>query len=481
MISIIDQSVYKLYQWQQRMFLAAGLFVSSSLFIAVKSYSSSELAKPNLAAFAPMQPVFQKPTALPKRRPDPALAYPGIPVSIALPAPKPSLSDVLPKSTATVGEMIRAQTGVYAGKEIQLTLQAGEGIAALLRRAGYDSVSIAAAVDAVADKASLRRLRIGTKFQVAKKGFRFSVKLGQDIFVIHSHKYGWAALTALRPTESYITFFQGAINGSIYKAAMAAGVSEVAFNEYVRVLGFSVDFQREIRDGDSFELLYETDRDSLDGKFISGQLHYAGLILSGKNLGFFRYDGTNKITSWYDENGNSAARTLIRTPISGARLSSSFGRRKHPVSGFNAMHKGVDFAAPYGTPIIAAGSGVVKEAGWKGSFGRYIRIRHNTTYDTAYAHLQRLAPNIHIGSHVKQGEVIGYVGSTGKSTGAHLHYEVMVNNRQVNPMTVRLPTGQHIEEKHLTAFKKSIARIDREVLSHGTVRFVSKDNLNTTP
>lgn len=476
---MVKQAIYKPCKWHKMVVLAAGFIASSSLCISDELHANDDFFKPIHVAFAPMQPVFQEPVALPKSKPDPALAYPLISVSITLPTSKPALSDVFPESTATVGEMIRVQTSINAGAETQLTLQAGEGIAALLRRAGYDPVSIAAAVDAVADKASLRRLRIGTKFQVTNKGFRFSVKPGKDIFVIYHDEGGWIALTALRPTQSYITFFQGTINGSIYKAAMAAGVSEAAFNEYVRILGFSVDFQREIRDGDSFELLYETDRDSLNGKFISGRLHYAGLVLSDENLGFFRYDQANDITGWYDENGNSAVRTLIRTPISGARLSSSFGRRKHPISGFNAMHKGVDFAAPYGTPIIAAGSGVVKEAGWKGSFGRYIRIRHNATYDTAYAHLQRLAPNIHYGSRVKQGEVIGYVGSTGKSTGPHLHYEVMVNKRQVNPMTVSLPNGQRIDEIHLSAFKKTVANIDRELLSHGTVRFASNENFNT--
>ncbi len=472
------EAFYRPCQWQQTMILAAGLLVLSSLFIPVKSRGNDESAKPIHAAFEPMQPVFQKSLALPKSKPDPALAYPIIPVSITLPSSKPSLADVLPKSTATVGEMIRGQTGVYAGDENQFTLQKGEGIAALLQRAGYDSASIAAAVDAIAGKASLRRLQLGTKFQVASKGFRFSAKPGQDLFVIKYHKNDWAALTAIRPVERYITFFQGTINGSIYEAAMKAGVSEAAFTEYVRILGFSVDFQREIREGDSFELLYEIDRDSLDGKPIGGRLHYAGLVLSGQNLGFFRYDSADKITSWYDENGNSAARTLIRTPISGARLSSSFGRRKHPVSGFNAMHKGVDFAAPYGTSIIAAGSGVVKEAGWKGSFGTYVKIKHNATFDTAYAHLQRLAPHIQRGARVKQGDVIGYVGSTGKSTGAHLHYEVLVNNRQVNPMTVRLPNGDRIDKRHLVAFKKIVAEIDKEVLSHGTVRFANMGTLN---
>ena len=168
--------------------------------------------------------------------------------------------------------------------------------------------------------------------------------------------------------------------------------------------------------------MYTVDRDSLSGDVVAVDLKYAGLSLSGDQLGFFRYDGAGNAIGWYDENGNSAARTLIRTPITGARLSSSFGTRRHPISGFNAMHK-VDFAAPKGTPSLPP----VLEwcvGGMKGSFGRYIRIKHNTTYDTAYAHMNRIAPHITAGSRVKQGEIIGY-GSTGRSTGAHLHYEIL--------------------------------------------------------
>ena len=424
----------------------------------------------------PLRPNIQTKQALPTGRPDKALAYPNNPVSITLPVSKPELKDVFPRSTTTISEMIRKQTGLNTVDEVQLSLRAGEGVGALLRRGGYDSAKISAAVHAIADKASLRRLQIGTKFQIAEKGFRFMAKPGRDIYVIQHQDSGWLALTALRPVDSYVSFFQGAVDGSIYKSAIAAGVSEAAFTEYVRVMGFSVDFQREIRTGDRFELLYETDRDGIDGRRIGGKLHYAGLVLSDRSLGFFRYDKADDAVGWYDEEGNSAARTLIRTPITGARLSSSFGQRKHPVSGFNAMHKGVDFAAPLGTPIIAAGSGVILESGWKGSFGRYIRIKHNATYDTAYAHMKSIAPRIRVGAYVKQGEVIGFVGSTGRSTGAHLHYEIMVNNRQVNPMTVSLPTGERIDSHHLGAFREIVTKIDKEVLSRGTVRFAGMGN-----
>ena len=474
------QVLHHTAHWALFSVFAARLFVSMRFSAHADTQIRGEPTQASQLNPTPMQPVIQLKPVMPTGRPDKALAYPNNPVSITLPVPKPALEDVFLRSTATISEMIRKQTGLNTADEVQLSLRAGEGIGALLRRGGYDTKKISAAVNAIAGKATLRRLQIGTKFQVTDKGFRFMAKPGRDVYVIQYPDNGWLALTALRPIESYVSFFQGAVDRSIYKSAMAAGVSEAAYTEYVRVMGFSVDFQREIRTGDRFELLYETDRDSIDGKRIGGRLHYAGLVLSDQRLGFFRYDEADDVVGWYDEEGNSAARTLIRTPIAGARLSSSFGRRKHPVSGFNAMHKGVDFAAPLGTPIIAAGSGVIRESGWKGSFGRYIRIKHNATYDTAYAHMKSIAPQIRVGTYVRQGEVIGFVGSTGRSTGAHLHYEILVNNRQVNPMTVRLPTGKRIDSQHLEAFKKIVTKIDKEVLSRGTVRFAGVDNKKIT-
>ena len=200
-------------------------------------------------------------------------------------------------------------------------------------------------------------------------------------------------------------------------------------------------------------------------------------MLSGDQLGYYRYDHDGSRVGWYDRNGNSAARTLIRTPISGARLSSSYGMRKHPISGYNRMHKGVDFAAPTGTPIIAAGSGVVTRSGWNGSYGRYIRIRHNSTYDTAYAHMSRIARGVTPGARVEQGQVIGYVGSTGRSTGPHLHYEILVNNRKVNPLTVSLPTGEKVPAELIEDFRDQVELVEAEMIATGSVRFAAMDLL----
>ena len=459
-------------------FVASIVMIGGALLLA--SQNSHADIQPVTVAYTPMQPVIQTDPALPKPRPDPALAYDLQPVEIALPHAKPSLHDILPLSTLTLAETIKAQTGYNTTSESIYKLRAGEGVGAILKRAGYSAADTAAAIEAATSKASLRRLQIGMVFTIAEHGFRFSVKPGMDIYILRHPESGWIAINAIRPIDTFITFIQGSIDDSIYRAALDAGVNEAAFNEYVRVLGFSVDFQREVRRGDKFEMMYTIDRDALSGDVVDIDLQYAGLALSGDQLGFFRYDSADSAIGWYDENGNSAARTLIRTPITGARLSSNFGTRRHPVNGFNAMHKGVDFAAPKGTPIIAAGSGVVREAGWKGSFGRYIRIKHNATYDTAYAHMSRIAPHITAGSRVKQGEIIGYVGSTGRSTGAHLHYEILVNNRQVNPMTVRLPTGKQIDPIFLDDFKKQVQMVEVEVLARGTRRFAAAEPALTT-
>ena len=459
---------------------AAGIVMIGGA-LSLDSQNSHADMQPMTVAYTPMQPVIQTEPALPKPRPDPALAYDLQPVEIALPHAKPSLHDILPLSTLTLAETIKAQTGYDTTSESIYKLRAGEGVGAILKRAGYSAADTATAIEAATSKASLRRLQIGMVFTIAEHGFRFSVKPGMDIYILRHPESGWIAINAIRPIETYIAFIQGSIDDSIYRAALDAGVNEAAFNEYVRVLGFSVDFQREVRRGDKFEMMYTIDRDALSGDVVDIDLQYAGLALSGDQLGFFRYDSADSAIGWYDENGNSAARTLIRTPITGARLSSNFGTRRHPVNGFNAMHKGVDFAAPKGTPIIAAGSGVVREAGWKGSFGRYIRIKHNATYDTAYAHMSRIAPHITAGSRVKQGEIIGYVGSTGRSTGAHLHYEILVNNRQVNPMTVRLPTGKQIDPVYLDDFKRQVQMVEAEVLARGTQRFAAAEPALTTP
>ena len=426
---------------------------------------------------ASLEPIHSDGVLLPASKPDLALIYPAESVDMAVPAPRPDLQSILPRATKTVSQMYLQQTGAETGDEATYSLQSGEGLATLLRRAGYDRANAAKAIDAVIGRASLRALPVGLDVRVARDGFAFTASNGRDIYAIRDPEEGWIAFSAIRPIERYLAYAQGVIDDSIYRAAANSDIPEPALAEYVRVMGFSVDFQREIRSGDAFELLYEQQIDQITGDIIATELHYAGLMLSGAQLGFYRYEHDGSRVGWYDRDGNSAARTLIRTPISGARLSSSYGMRRHPISGYNSMHRGVDFAAPTGTPIIAAGSGVVTEAGWYGSYGRYIRIRHNSTYDTAYAHMSKIRRGITPGTRVEQGQVIGYVGSTGRSTGPHLHYEILVNNRKVNPMTVRLPTGEKVPAEYLDSFQDQVELVEREVLATGNFRFAAMELL----
>ncbi|MGB1106481.1 MAG: M23 family metallopeptidase [Alphaproteobacteria bacterium] len=428
---------------------------------------------PAVASSAALEPLHSDGMPLPLPKPDPALMYPAEPVDIEIPLPRPDLATILPHATRTVTEMFLRQTGKLTSDEATYQLKSGEGLATLLRRAGFDRADAAAAIEAVIGRASLRSLPVGLEVRATRDGFAFTARNGRDVFAIRDPEEGWLAFTAIRPIERYLAYAQGVIEDSIYRAASASDIPDPALAEYIRVMGFSVDFQREIRGGDAFELLYEQQVDQITGEVVGTELHYAGLILSGKQLGYYRYDHDGSRVGWYDRTGNSAARTLIRTPISGARLSSSYGMRRHPVSGYNSMHRGVDFAAPTGTPIIAAGSGVVTEAGWYSSYGRYIRIRHNSTYDTAYAHMSRIARGVRAGARVEQGQVIGYVGSTGRSTGPHLHYEILVNNRKVNPLTVSLPTGERIPPELLGKFNAKVELVEAEMLATGNMRFAA--------
>ena len=256
-----------------------------------------------------------------------------------------------------------------------------------------------------------------------------------------------------------IVFKEGKITQSLYKTAIDLKVQPNVIIEFARIYGFQVDFQRDIRKNDNFQIMYEVFEDD-DGKiFETGNIIFADLKLSGKNnaLYYFEKKGSE---GHYDENGKSVEKALMKTPINGARLSSAFGMRKHPIDGFNKMHRGTDFAAPMGTPIMASGSGLITRARWCGGGGNCIKIKHNSTYETIYAHMKNFARGIKEGIRVKQGQIIGYVGSTGKSTGPHLHYEVVVNGKKVNSQKLKLPSGKTLKGKERKIFEVEKIKLD---------------------
>jgi murein DD-endopeptidase MepM/ murein hydrolase activator NlpD len=249
-----------------------------------------------------------------------------------------------------------------------------------------------------------------------------------------------------------VVFKESEIINSLYSSAINVGIQPNVIIDFARIYGFQIDFQRDIWKNDRFQIIYETFLDSNQKILDTGNILYANLILQGKENDLYIFK-TKVGYEHFDAAGKSIKKSLMKTPINGARLSSSFGIRKHPILGYNKMHRGTDFAAPEGTPVMASGDGKIIRARWCGGGGNCIKIRHNSTYSTVYAHLKNFARNIKEGKRVKQGQIIGYVGSTGMSTGPHLHYEVIINGKKVNSQKLKLPSGKILKGKERKLFE----------------------------
>ena len=249
------------------------------------------------------------------------------------------------------------------------------------------------------------------------------------------------------------------IETNLYSAAMESNIEPNIIIEFARIFGFEVDFQRDIRKGDWFEIMYEKFKDDNNKVRDTGKIIYASMYVNGEEINLYNFKYNNE-EEFYDIKGKSITKSLMKTPINGARLSSSFGMRKHPILGYNRMHRGTDFAAPSGTPIMASGSGTVTRARWCGGGGNCVKIKHNSTYETIYAHMKSFGKGIREGKKVKQGQIIGYVGSTGLSTGPHLHYEVIVNGKKVNSQKLKLPSGKTLRGEERKQFELDRIKID---------------------
>ena len=250
------------------------------------------------------------------------------------------------------------------------------------------------------------------------------------------------------------------ITNNLYKSAIELNIEPNIIVEFARIFGFEVDFQRDIRKGDWFEIFYEKFEDDNGKVRDTGKIIYASMYVNGEEINLYNFKFKNDEQEYYDIKGKSITKSLMKTPINGARLSSSFGMRKHPILGYNKMHRGTDFAAPSGTPIMASGSGTVTRARWCGGGGNCVKIKHNSTYETIYAHMKAFAKGVKEGKKVKQGQIIGYVGSTGMSTGPHLHYEVLVNGKKVNSQKLKLPSGKILKGEARKEFELKRIKID---------------------
>ncbi len=283
-------------------------------------------------------------------------------------------------------------------------------------------------------------------------------RTGADFFTATEHK------AKLRRRHVRV---EGVIRNSLYRAGAKAGLPASVLADLTRIFAWDVDFQRDIQPGDRFDVVFERFH-TADGAVVrDGEILFVALTLSGERRELYRFEFAPGRRDYFDRKGRSARKALLRTPVDGARLASRYGRRRHPVLGYTRMHRGVDFAAARGTPIFAAGDGRIEYRGRNGAYGRYIRIRHNARYQTAYGHMHRFARGLTKGARVKQGQIIGYVGSSGLSTGPHLHFEVLAGGRQTNPLTLRMPSGKKLKGRKLADFEKLRARTDRQIAELG--------------
>ncbi|MEZ5891816.1 MAG: peptidoglycan DD-metalloendopeptidase family protein [Parvularculaceae bacterium] len=367
--------------------------------------------------------------------------------------------------------------------ELRIKLNKGENFVEALKRAGVDLADANAAAYAFGKHQNLRRIQAGqefaltlgwpnqTLFEMAAQKAEPAAKLlrleyradAENRITLHRESDGtMEAEKKVVPLTTRIMSVAGQINGSLYLSAKHQGAPDETIANLANAFAYDVDFQREIFGGDEYEALFEVQYDDRGKLVTAGDILYARLKWRGRQRekAYYRFTDASGFPDFYDVTGQSAKRLLMKTPIDGARLSSGFGTRKHPILGYQKAHKGVDFAAPRGTPIKAAGDGVIERADRYGSFGNYVKIRHANNYQTAYAHLNGFARNIRKGARVRQGDIIGYVGTTGRSTGPHLHYEVHLKGVQVNPQNLKIATGKELTGKDLERFKAERARID---------------------
>jgi len=304
-------------------------------------------------------------------------------------------------------------------------------------------------------------IKIDKKKTPKIKKFIIEINKKKEIYYVRDNEKNIFASKVLeKELTKVISYKESLIVNSLYQSALSLKIKPSIIIEFARLYGFQVDFQRDIWKNDSFQIIYEEFLNE-DGNVIeTGNIIFANLNLQNQDLKLYRHEYEKNKIDYFDENGKSMKKTLMKTPINGARLSSSFGKRKHPILGFTKMHTGTDFAAPTGTPILASGDGLVVRAQWCGGGGNCVKIKHNRVYQTVYAHMSKFGRGIKKGARVKQGQIIGYVGSTGLSTGPHLHYEVIENGRKINSQKLKLPSGKILKGDQREIFEINKIKID---------------------
>ena len=351
-------------------------------------------------------------------------------------------------------------------------LQEGETFTGALKQADLQDDEINDVVNIISKKIDLRKLKVGTLIETYTKSID-DKKIVNEIIIypdiekkIYVKKVNnkFVAGEDKKKLFSKLKLYEVEIQNSIYESLKKIDTPDEVIMEFVQLYSFDIDFQRDIRKGNKIKIFFEIYTDSLNNYIKSGKIYFSEIILDDETYELYRFQSEgNEFVEYFNSDGKSATKALMKTPINGARLSSGFGMRKHPILGYNKKHQGVDFAAPTGTPIMAAGTGHIEFVGNNGGAGKYIRIKHLNGYKTSYSHLSKYASGIQKNVKVRQGQVIGYVGNTGLSTGPHLHYEVIFNGKRINPMKMKLPSGKQLKDKNLEIFLAEKNRINAEV------------------
>jgi len=431
------------------------------------------------------------------------------PFATALPRSQPG-RNAAKLDDALAAQQIEDSANDEPGVEMRtITMDRGDTLAGALEEAGISSEDASAAVAALGKIYNSRSLRAGQSFDLTYAtdpqtvaaandssnssfggsdeddanangavepatttpvshllSINFSPSVEHDITVSRETDGTFTANDIEKKLEAHVHRAGATIDSSLYLSAMRAGIPADVVVEMIHMFSYEVDFQRDIKPGDSFEVFYNYYYTPEGQPAREGNISFATMHLGGRTVTLYRYQpDPNEPADYFNAKGQSAKSMLMKTPVDGARISSGFGMRFHPVLGYSRMHKGIDFAVPVGTPVMAAGAGVVQIAGRLGGYGNYLRINHQNGYGTAYGHLSRLAPGIHPGSHVHQGQIVAYSGNTGMSTGPHLHYEILVSGSQVNPLKVKVATGRMLAGKDLRAFLGERIHIDAQLAS----------------
>ncbi|HEX7968340.1 MAG TPA: peptidoglycan DD-metalloendopeptidase family protein [Stellaceae bacterium] len=403
----------------------------------------------------------------------PAAHAPGATVLTGATAPAAAHAVAAVPALALASAPVLPETGIETQAARLVRVVAGDTLMGILVDAGVAPADAQDAITALQPVWNPRDLKVGQEIAMQfaaerLQEMRFAPALDRDVVVARAGDGHFASRAQLHPLTRVPELAVGVIHTSLFDAASEAGVPMSVLADVIHAFSYDVDFQREVHPEDSFEVVFERLHDESGKPVGAGNVVYASMTLSGTRLRLYRYTPSGSFADFFSARGESVRKALLRTPVDGARLSSRFGMRHHPILGYTKMHRGVDFAAPPGTPIMAAGDGVIKSAGYNSSYGNLVVLRHNGTYETAYAHMSYIARGIRLGQHVHQGQVIGYVGATGRATGPHLHYEVRINGAATNPMSVKMQPGQQLAGKELAAFRTVADAVDHQLLAlHG--------------